>query len=49
MNTATVNANKSQNIGIKNKKIGKLPDYFNPEWLSFDAVSDVSAERTMYK
>jgi len=45
MNTTTVNANKSQNLGTKNKKIGRLPDYFNPEWLSVDAVSDVSGER----
>jgi hypothetical protein len=44
MNTATVNANKSANLGTKNKKIGRLPDYFNPEWLSMDTTSDVSGE-----
>ena len=49
MNTATVNANKSQNIGIKNKKIGRLPDYFNPEWLSFDGTSEAfNSERKLY-
>jgi hypothetical protein len=33
MNTATINANKSANIGVKNKKIGRLPDYFYPGWV----------------
>jgi len=49
MNTATVNANKSQNIGIKNKKIGTLPAYFNPEWLSFEGTSEgFNSERKLY-
>lgn len=33
MNTTTINANKSSNLGVKNKKIGRLPDYFYPSWI----------------
>ena len=33
MNTTTINANKNSNMGVKNKKIGRLPDYFYPPWI----------------
>jgi len=32
INQTTINSNKSQSVG-KNKKIGRVPDYYNPEWI----------------
>ena len=36
VNQTTVNANKSQGVG-KNKRIGRVPEYYQPTWMYDDA------------
>ena len=47
INTTTINANKSANIGVKNKNIGRLPDYFYPGWI--DGVDSVNSKDFIFE